>query len=102
MTDLQQDAFTDRLLHLMADYLDAPVESLTPDTTIASLHLDSLDFIEMVFLIEEQAGVSLDGSLEDLHQKLVCLGDLLAFARERSQSVGTCASASPKTGLTDC
>lgn len=95
MTDIQQDALSDRLLHLMADYLDVPVESLTPDTTIASLHLDSLDFIEMVFLIEEQASISLGGQLDDLRQKLVSVGDVLAFAREQTLSAATQASASP-------
>jgi acyl carrier protein len=96
MSDIPQDALTDRLLHVMADYLDVPVETLTPETTIASLHIDSLDFIEMVFLIEEQVGVSLDGALEDLRQKLVCVGDVITFAREQAQLAAT--QASPSTG----
>lgn len=87
MSDIQQDELTDRLLRLMADYLDVPVETLTPETTIESLHIDSLDFVEMVFLIEEQAGVSLDGALGDLRQQLVCVGDVIAFAREQAESV---------------
>ncbi|GLQ87746.1 acyl carrier protein [Dyella flagellata] len=95
MSDIPQDALTDRLLHLMADYLDVPVETLTPATTIASLHIDSLDFIEMVFLIEEQVGISLDGALEDLRQKLVCVGDVIDFAREQVQNAATQAPSSP-------
>lgn len=87
MSDIQQDELTDRLLHLMAEYLDVPVETLTPETTIESLHIDSLDFIEMVFLIEEQVGVSLDGALNDLRQQLVCVGDVITFAKEQAQSV---------------
>lgn len=89
MSDIQKDALTDRLLHLMADYLDVPVETLTPATTIESLHIDSLDFIEMVFLIEEQVGISLDDALGDLRQKLVCVGDVITFAQEQAQSVKT-------------
>ena len=52
MSDIPQDQLTGRLLHLMADYLDVPVETLTPETTIESLHIYSLDFIDIVFLIE--------------------------------------------------
>lgn len=87
MINIPQDALTDRLLHLIADYLDVPVETLTPETTIESLHIDSLDFIEMVFLIEDQVGVSLDGALDDLRQQLVCVGDVINFAREQMKSV---------------
>jgi acyl carrier protein len=95
MSDIQHDALTDRLLHLMADYLDVPVETLTPETTIESLHIDSLDFIEMVFLIEDQVGVSLDGAPGDLRQKLVCVGDVITFAREQARSVKAAAMAAP-------
>jgi acyl carrier protein len=91
MSEIQEDALTDRLLHLMADYLDIPAETLTPETTIESLHIDSLDFIEMVFLIEEQVGVSLDGAVDDLRQQLVNVGDVITFAREQAQSAKTAA-----------
>lgn len=93
MSDVQQDALTDRLLHLMADYLDVPVETLTPETTIESLHIDSLDFVEMVFLIEEQVGVPLDGALDDLRQQLVCVGDVITFTREQVKNVKAAAIA---------
>ena len=95
MSDIPQDQLTGRLLHLMADYLDVPVETLTPETTIESLHIDSLDFIEMVFLIEEQVGVSLDGALNDLRQQLVCVGDVITFARQQAQSLEAGAIAAP-------
>jgi acyl carrier protein len=87
MSDIQQAALSDRLLHLMADYLDVPVETLTPETTIESLHIDSLDFIEMVFLIEEQVGVPLDGALDDVRQRLISVGDVITFAREQAERV---------------
>lgn len=99
MTDVH-DALTDQLLALIADYLDVPVERLSPDTTFESLHVDSMDFIEMVFLVEEHVGVSLDGALEDLRQHIVCVGDVIEFAREqaaRKEAGGYSASSHPLT-----
>jgi len=71
MDDTQYDALTSKLLRVMADYIDIPVERLTPETTFESLQLDSLDFIELVFLVEEHVGVSLDGALEDLRHRML-------------------------------
>ncbi|MEV8518799.1 acyl carrier protein [Dyella marensis] len=84
MDDTQYDALTSKLLRVMADYIDIPVERLTPETTFESLQLDSLDFIELVFLVEEHVGVSLDGALEDLRHRMLCVGDVIEFAREQA------------------
>ena len=98
MTDAH-DALTDQLLSLIADYLDVPVERLSPATTFESLHVDSMDFIEMVFLVEEHVGVSLDGALEDLREHIVCVGDVIEFAREQAakKETGEYASTHPFT-----
>ncbi|GGA41189.1 hypothetical protein GCM10010981_32990 [Dyella nitratireducens] len=47
-----------------------PVAQVAPATTFESLNVDSMDLIEMVFLVEERAGVSLDGALEDLRVRI--------------------------------
>ncbi|GLQ51904.1 acyl carrier protein [Dyella flava] len=90
------DALSDQLLALIADYFDVPVAQLTPATTFESLNVDSMDFIEMVFLVEERVGVSLDGALEDLRGRIVCVGDIIEFAREEAlkrDSIGTAVNA---------
>lgn len=84
MDDTQHDTLTQNLLRVMADYLDVPVERLTPETTFESLQLDSLDFIELVFLVEEHVGLPLDGALEDLRHRMLSVGDVIEFAREQA------------------
>ena len=37
---------TDEILQILADYLDIPKAELTPDRTLESLGVDSVDFIE--------------------------------------------------------
>ncbi|MDR0890271.1 MAG: phosphopantetheine-binding protein [Oscillospiraceae bacterium] len=50
----------ERIAKYLAEQLDVSVESLSPETTFESLHLDSLDMVEMVMDMEEELNVDFD------------------------------------------
>lgn len=56
----------DALRALIARDDERPVESLTPDTPLAELKIDSLALIELIFTLEEQFGVEADNVPADL------------------------------------
>lgn len=64
----------DRVVKYLSEQLDISEEEISRDTTFDSLHLDSLDTVEMIMDLEEELGVDLD--LED---KLSTVGELVDF-----------------------
>ena len=50
----------DRIRTYLSEQLDIPVEEMSRDTTSDSLHLDSLDMVEMMMDMEEELGVDFD------------------------------------------
>lgn len=50
----------DRIRTYLSEQLDIPVEEMSRDTTFDSLHLDSLDMVEMMMDMEEELGVDFD------------------------------------------
>ncbi|MFC5743649.1 acyl carrier protein [Dyella tabacisoli] len=78
------DALTRQLLETISDYLDIPVTELKPATTLESLNVDSMDFIELLFLVEERTGMLLDGAFADLRPQIVCIGDVISLVHEQA------------------
>ncbi len=68
----------------LSEQLDIPVDEMDRDTTFDSLHLDSLDMIEMVMDMEEELGVDFDMEGE---MKLETIGDLADFIEDRLAEV---------------
>ncbi len=64
----------EKLISYLSKELDIPAEEIDRDTTFESLHLDSLDTVEMLMDLEAELGVDLD--LED---KLNTVGELADF-----------------------
>ena len=58
----------------LAEQLDIPVEKITPDSTMQSLEIDSLDVVEMVLDLSEEVGVELE-----VGQKINTVGELAAL-----------------------
>ena len=50
----------DRIRTYLSEQLDIPVEDMDRDTTVESLHLDSLDMVEMVMDMQEELGVDFE------------------------------------------
>ena len=58
----------ENVARILADQLDADVESITPDTRIAEdLNADSLDVVELLMAVEEEFDVQIpDEEIENL------------------------------------
>ncbi len=68
----------ERIAKYLSEQLDIPVEEIDRDTTFESLHLDSLDMVEMVVDLEEELGIDLQQ--ED---RLYTVGELADFVEDR-------------------
>ncbi len=68
----------ERLISYLSRELDLSAENLNRDTTFESLHLDSLDTVEMLMDLEEELGVDLE-----LDEKVTTLGELADFIESK-------------------
>lgn len=76
MTRPTAEPVTDRVLAIIADYLDVPVEELTPERELEDLGVDSLDFVQILFEIEETLDVEVPGDNAKLKDRLRTIGDV--------------------------
>jgi acyl carrier protein len=53
------EAITDQVRQVIAKELKIPLERLTPDTALRDLGAESLDFIEIIFALEEKFNISI-------------------------------------------
>ncbi len=69
-----------RIRKYLSEQLDIPVEEIDRDTTFESLHVDSLDMVEMVMDLEEELDIDfeMDGDV-----KLETIGDLADYIEEK-------------------
>ena len=68
----------ENLISYLSKELDVPAEELGRDTTFESLHLDSLDTVEMLMDLESELGVDLE-----LEEKVATLGELADFIESK-------------------
>lgn len=68
----------ERLSAYLSKELDIPAESITRETTFESLHLDSLDTVEMLMDLEEELGVDLE-----MEEKMSTIGELVDFIESK-------------------
>lgn len=68
----------EKLIKYLSTELDIPAEELNRDTTFESLHLDSLDTVEMLMDLESELGVDLE-----LEEKVATLGELADFIESK-------------------
>lgn len=68
----------EKLIAYLSRELDIPVEEMDRDTTFESLHLDSLDTVEMLMDLEADLGIDLE-----LEEKVATLGELADFIESK-------------------
>ena len=68
----------EKLISYLSKELDIPAEDINRDTTFESLHLDSLDTVEMLMDLEEELGVDLE-----MEEKISTLGELADFIESK-------------------
>ena len=68
----------ERIRAYLSGQLDIPAEELSRETTFESLHLDSLDMVEMVMELEDELGVELE-----MEEKVASIGELVDFIESK-------------------
>jgi len=56
----------ERIMSIVATELDVDPGSLAPEATLAASGISSLEFIEILFALEEQLGISFDTNTQGL------------------------------------
>lgn len=67
----------DAIVKIIADYLDVPIGDLDEHKTLQDLQIDSLDFAEMMFEIEEKFDTSIMFEMQSHKDEMRNLGDVL-------------------------
>ena len=70
----------EKLVSYASAQLEINAEDITPDTTFASLGIDSLDIVEMIMDLESELGVELE--MED--QKITTFQELADFVDSKA------------------
>ena len=65
----------EKLVAYASQQLEIDADDITPETTFASLGIDSLDIVEMIMDLESELGIELD--MED--QKIATFQELAEF-----------------------
>ena len=69
----------EKLVSYASKQLEINAEDITPETTFASLGIDSLDIVEMIMDLEGELGIELD--MED--QKIATFQELADFIESK-------------------
>ena len=68
----------EKVAQILADYKDLDVSTITPESTLADLGIDSLDTVELLMNLEDKLGIEIE-----LDQKVETVGDLVAFIESK-------------------
>lgn len=73
------DALTEQVVSALAKVKHVPPEGITPESTLESLKLDSLDTITLLFELEEAFGLTIP---DDRLRSARTVGDITASIRD--------------------
>lgn len=73
------DGLTEQVVSALAKVKHIPRETITPDGTLESLKLDSLDTITLLFELEDGLGVTIP---DDRVRTLRTVGDVIDIVRQ--------------------
>ena len=71
------------IVKVIAEYLDIPPEALVDHATMEDLNIDSLDFVEIMFEIEEKLDAPVIFEMQDRKHEMLTLGDVLRLTEEK-------------------
>jgi len=69
----------DKVVAILAEYVDTDAASIAADTSFEELGIDSLDMLDMVMALEEELG----GVELELSEDIKTVGDLVAYAESK-------------------
>lgn len=70
----------EKVAELIADRIDCDVETITPETKLSEIGIDSLDTIEMLMNLEDELDVEIE-----LEEKVETVGELVAFIESKME-----------------
>jgi acyl carrier protein len=70
------------IIAIISDFLDVAPEQLDEYKTLEDLNIDSLDFVEIMFEIEEKFNVSIISEMQRRRDQIHNLGDVLRLIQE--------------------
>lgn len=66
----------ERVINIIANYLDAQTEDIKPNTELRELTLDSLDWVEIIIALEDEFGIDVP---DDDFDKLITIQDIADY-----------------------
>lgn len=72
----------EEIIAIVAEYLDVDASTLVESKTLQDLNIDSLDFVEILFEVEDKFDVSLNSKLQDRSDEIQNFGDVLRITEE--------------------
>ena len=74
----------EKVIEIITNYLDIPPSELTPDKTLKSLGVDSLDFVEIFYELEEEFDIDIPQEMGELREEVVCVSDVFRLLEKYS------------------
>ncbi len=68
----------DKVIALLIKQTGKDASTLNADTPLETLGIDSFDFIEFMFLVEDEFGIEIDVNYNDVASRLKTIGDVVA------------------------
>ena len=72
----------DEIKSIIAEYLDVEPSDLLDHQTLEDMKIDSLDFIEIMFEIEEAFDAPLTSEIQERKEEITNFGDVLRVTEE--------------------
>lgn len=66
----------ERIIAILVSQSGADTASVTANTALEELGIDSFDFIEFVFLVEDEFGIQINVNYNDVGSRLKTVGDV--------------------------
>ncbi|MBG1232333.1 acyl carrier protein [Aestuariivirga litoralis] len=73
------ESVSDRLMRLVEKQTGRTFTDLKPTTTLEEMGVDSFDFIELVFLIEDEFHIEVQANANELGENLKTIGDVVTY-----------------------
>ena len=96
------DELSQAVIDLLAQHLKQEPQGWNADTVLTEIGIDSFDFVEFVFTVEDQFGIEIDYNANDMSKSLSTVGAVaaaiktIAARRAPSEDAGPAAGGLPR------
>lgn len=86
--DMSQQEVADVVVRLMAQHIKKDGGDWTMETELAEIGIDSFDFVEFVFLVEDEFGIEIEYNANDVSKSLTTIGAVAAAIKSVAAGKG--------------